>query len=63
MIDTPIERGAMSDETTIVVTGIPAVIVAPSRFARLSSLHRSLDHLSIAVLTNVRRDSGRIAVS
>jgi hypothetical protein len=46
MIDTPIERGETSDETTIAVTGTPAVVVAPGRFAELSSLDRGIAHLS-----------------
>jgi hypothetical protein len=45
MMEAPMERGVTSDETTIAVTGTPAVAVALGGFPLLSSLHRSLDHL------------------
>jgi len=40
------ERGEMSDETTIAVAGTPAVVVAPIGFCCLSSLDRGISHLS-----------------
>jgi len=40
------ERGEMSDKTTIAAAGTPAVVVAPSCFSPLSSLDRGLSHLS-----------------
>jgi len=46
MIEAPMERGEMSDETTIAVAGTAAVVVPLSWFSLLSSLRRSLDHLS-----------------
>jgi len=46
MREAPIERGERRDETTIAVTSTPAVTVPLSGVSLLSSLHRSLSHLS-----------------
>jgi hypothetical protein len=40
------KRGEVRDENTIAVTCTPAIVVAPSGVSHLSSLDRSISHLS-----------------
>jgi hypothetical protein len=49
MREAPMKRGETRDEKTIAVTGTPVVALPPSGFSHLSSLHRSLSYLFIAV--------------